>query len=159
MSDIAQVIIDTTQRIARAVCKQHECVLLFGEVLAVGPLRIKVDQRYEIGEEFILLDSRCVETRIQVPQHDQASHHHRVQGTTGITVLTGLTATVGPPPASGPVTDPTGHTHPIDFDTQDALADILLWRGLQVGDKVKMLRLSMQLHYVIERVEGITNDP
>lgn len=154
MSDIAQVLIETIQRIARAVAQQQACVLLFGEVLAVGPLKIKVDQRYEIGEDFILLDSRCVETRIQVPQHDQASHLHRVQGTTGSTVL----ALVAPAP-SGPIPDPTGHTHSIDFDSQEALPDILLWRGLEVGDKVKMLRISTQLHYVLERVGGVTNDP
>lgn len=157
MSDIAQVLIETIQRIARSVCQQHACVLLYGEVLGVEPLRIKVDQRYAIGEDFILLDSRCVETRIEVPQQDQASHVHRVQGTTGTTVLGGLTA--GPPPTALPVADPTGHTHSIDFDSQEALANILLWRGLEVGDKVKMLRLSTQLHYVLERVGGITNDP
>lgn len=155
MSDIAQVLIETIQRIARSVCQQQACVLLYGEVLGVEPLRIKVDQRYEIGEDFILLDSRCVETRIEVPQHGQASHVHRIQGTTGSTVLENLVA------PNGPVVDgpPAGHTHSIDFDSQEALANILLWRGLEQGDKVKMLRLSTQLHYVLERVGGITNDP
>lgn len=41
--------------------------------------------------------------------------------------------------------------------TEVALPDILLWRGLQVGDKVYMIRFSEgQKYYVLQRKEGIT---
>jgi len=41
--------------------------------------------------------------------------------------------------------------------SEDALPDILLWRGLQVGDEVYMIRFSDgQKYYVLQRKEGIT---
>jgi hypothetical protein len=41
-------------------------------------------------------------------------------------------------------------------ETTSALPDILLWRGLRVGDKVRVLRVNKgQMFYVLEREEGI----
>ena len=78
--------------------------LIYGEVLSVEPLEIKVDSRYIITDEFIVLSGLCIEKRIN--------------------------------------DEPTGQ---------------LLWRGLQIGDSVRMLRVQEgQLFYVIEREGGFT---
>lgn len=78
--------------------------LLFGEVTSVSPLKIRVDNRFEIDEQFLILSALVKETTIHI--------------------ATAETAT--------------------------------LWRGLIVGDKVRLLRVSNgQLFYIIEREEGV----
>jgi hypothetical protein len=76
--------------------------LLFGVVTSVSPLKIKIDNRFEVDEKFLILSALVKETTISV------------------------------------------------------LPNILLWRGLIVGDKVRVLRVNKgQMFYVIEREEGI----
>lgn len=76
--------------------------LLFGVVTSTDPLKIKIDNRFEVDEKFIILSTLVKETIIKIP-------------------------------------------------------NILLWRGLIVGDKVRVLRVNQgQMFYVIEREEGIT---
>ena len=52
------------------------------------------------------------------------------------------------------------HTHQVsDTVSKEATSvptDLLLWRGLQVGDKVFMLKVSRgQKYYILQRVEGV----
>lgn len=76
--------------------------LLFGVVTSVSPLKIKIDNRFEVDEKFLILSALVKETTIS------------------------------------------------------ALPDIILWRGLRVGDKVRVLRVNQgQMFYVLEREEGI----
>ena len=73
--------------------------LLFGVVTSVSPLKIKIDNRFEVDEKFLILSALVKET---------------------------------------------------------VLPDIFLWRGLIVGDKVRVLRVNQgQMFYVLEREEGI----
>lgn len=73
--------------------------LVYGQVLSINPLKIKVDNRFEITSNFIILSALAKEKKI----------------------------TIG--------------------DTE-----IILWRGLQTNDKVKMLKVNQgQKYYVIER--------
>lgn len=68
--------------------------LLFGEVTSVSPLKIQVDNRFEVDEQFLILSALVKESP--------------------------------------------------------------LWRGLIVGDKVRLLRVSEgQMFYIIEREEGV----
>lgn len=116
--------------------------ITFGEVTSVSPLKIKVENRFEIDETFLLLSAFVREKWINVPEDANFKHTH---------------------PIPEWQTDPAGpgpHTHTIPaWVTEMDFPKIKLWRGLKVGDQVRMIRLKNgQLYYVIERVEGITND-
>ena len=116
--------------------------LAFGEVTSTAPLKIKIDNRLEVDETFLLLSAFVREKWINVPTDEEPNHTH---------------------PIPQWKTDPAGegpHTHTIPaWQTDPDFPKIKLWRGLKVGDKVRRIRLKAgQLYYVIERVEGITND-
>lgn len=113
--------------------------LLFGDVTSINPLKIKIDNRFEVDEKFLILSALVKETIIKIPKRDANTHKHIIpQHTTS-------------PAGEGP------HTHTIpEMSTNSVLPDILLWRGLKVGDKVRVLRVNAgQMFYVIEREEGI----
>ena len=113
--------------------------LLFGEVTSVSPLKIRVDNRFEIDEQFLILSALVKETIIPVPTSGTSTHSHAIP--------THTTASGG--------TDPHTHTIP-EVTTYSALPSITLWRGLIVGDKVRLLRVNNgQLFYIIEREEGV----
>ena len=118
--------------------------LLFGVVTSKDPLKIKVDNRYEVTKDFLILSALCKETVIPIPAHTHVLQAHSTQ-------------------SAG---DPS-HTHDISqketvggvtvTEEPAAFTSIKLWRGLEVGDKVRMLRVNKgQSFYVIEREEGIT---
>jgi hypothetical protein len=113
--------------------------LLFGEVTSVSPLKIRIDNRFEVDEQFLILSALVKETIVQVPTAETAMHSHIIpEHTTG-------SGGTGP------------HTHTIpEMTTYSALPSITLWRGLIVGDKVRLLRVANgQMFYVIEREEGV----
>ena len=114
--------------------------LLFGEVTSVSPLKIKIDNRFEVDEQFLILSALVKETVIKIPEREENKHLHVIPQHT--------TSAAG----EGP------HTHTIpQMNTLSALPDILLWRGLIVGDKVRVLRVNQgQMFYVLEREEGVT---
>ena len=120
--------------------KPTECV--YGEVTSDKPLKIKVDNKFELDETFLILGQNVRETWIKIPENDKFKHKHVIP------------AWQTDPGGSGP------HTHTIStWNTEEALPDIKLWRGLKTGDKVLMLRVKQgQLYYVLERVEGVKND-
>jgi len=114
--------------------------LLFGVVTSVSPLKIKIDNRFEVDEKFLILSALVKETVIKIPEREENKHLHVIpEHTTS-------------PAGDGP------HTHTIpQMNTYSALPSILLWRGLIVGDKVRVLRVNQgQMFYVLEREEGIT---
>ena len=113
--------------------------LITGTVTSVSPLKIKTD-KIELTETFLVLGALCKSTTIKIPKRDANTHKHKIPQHT---------------------TEPAGtepHTHVIkEFYSEVALPDILLWRGLQVGDEVYMIRFSEgQKYYVLQRKEGIT---
>lgn len=113
--------------------------IITGTVTSVSPLKIKTD-KIELTETFLVLGALCKSTTIKIPKRDANTHRHKVpQHTTQ-------------PAGEGP------HTHTInEFYTEVALPDILLWRGLQAGDEVYMIRFSEgQKYYVLQRKEEIT---
>lgn len=115
--------------------------LLFGVVTSVSPLKIKIDNRFEVDEKFLILSALVKETIIKIPRREENEHTHVIpQHTTSL----------------GGQQDPHTHTIP-QMETRSALPDILLWRGLEVGDKVRILRVNKgQQFFVLEREEGIT---
>ena len=135
--------------------------LMFGVVTSINPLKIKVENRFEITEEFIVLSAMCKEMTVNI-----FAHTHQ------ITVWNAGTHTHGTPAGTSGATtvgDHGTHTHSIPAATTNSkgvhshgatatekLTSVTLWRGLQVNDKVRMLRVSKgQMYYVLEREEGI----
>lgn len=116
--------------------------IVTGTVTSINPLVIKTDES-ELTETFLVVGALCQNTTIKVPNRVGNMHIHLV-----------------PEHATQPATvgDHGTHTHQIQaFNTEAALPDILLWRGLQVGDQVLMIRMSdSQQYYVLQRKEGIT---
>lgn len=185
-------LMDRIRQLVLSLMKQNEPTFFYGVVTAVNPLKIKVKDSYEIDESFIILDSRCRHTVVQIPvdganQHthgmDEALVDYQATGNMGAPVIfvpLGVEAYVPNPdfdssmrptddemPGSGsnpakiinpaipnPTTLPLKHQHTI----HSALPEMLLWRGLKVGDNVKILRLTGgSIHYVFERVERLDN--
>lgn len=125
---------------------QNEIVdIVIGEVTSVKPLKVKVENR-ELTEAFLILGALCQETHIYTPYIKKFNHYHVI------------------PTASTQPADPGPHTHTIDERNTDPLTphgndfDIILWRGLRVGDKVLMLKVGRgQKYYIIQRQEGVTS--
>lgn len=164
--------------------------LTWGEITSVDPIKIKVEGRFELTKEFIILGAMVKETWINIPEHDDNKHIHEMEESLGYLAGTGnmgapvMFMMAGEPPflpnpeyvdpTTTPDKEPTipnpsfdpstitptpslnlGHAHVI----KPALPKIKLWRGLKVGDTVRMFRVGRgQLFYVFEREEGITND-
>lgn len=116
--------------------------LVYGEVTSDSPLKIKVDNRFELDETFLILSQNVRETWIKIPEQDDFKHFHIVP--------VWKTDEGGAPP----------HIHTISpWKTEEALPEIKLWRGLKTGDKVLMFRVKQGGQYlVLERVEGVKND-
>lgn len=116
--------------------------LVYGEVTSDSPLKIKVDNRFELDETFLILSQNVRETWIKIPEQDDFKHFHIVP--------VWKTDEGGAPP----------HIHTISpWKTEEALPKIKLWRGLKTGDKVLMFRVKQGGQYlVLERVEGVKND-
>ena len=116
--------------------------LIYGEVTSDNPLKIKVDNRFELDETFLILSQNVRETWIKIPEQDDFKHFHIVP--------VWKTDEGGAPP----------HRHTISpWKTEEALPKIKLWRGLKTGDKVLMFRVKQGGQYlVLERVEGVKND-
>lgn len=113
--------------------------LVFGVVKKIEPIEIKVDGRFTIGEKFIILSVLCRKQTITVPALDEPKHLHIVPEH--------LTLPAGE----------DDHIHKIEEqETEKELQTITLWRGLKVGDKVRMLRVAEgKLYYVIEREDDL----
>ena len=113
--------------------------LLFGVVTSIAPLKIKIDSRFEVDEKFLILSALVKETIVNIPEREDNKHLH--------VIPEHATSAAG----EGP------HTHNVpQMNTYTALPNILLWRGLIVGDKVRVLRVNQgQMFYVMEREEGI----
>lgn len=121
---------------------QNEVVdLIEGEVISVSPLKVKVDQR-ELTETFLVVGALCVETHIYTDNIIKHNHVHEVPAHS--------TSSGGEP----------AHTHSVDAQNtrnpaQDDF-DIMLWRGLRVGDIVLMLKVSRgQKYFILQRKEGV----
>lgn len=138
--------------------------LMFGVVTSTSPLKIKVENRFEITEEFIILSALCREMTITIPAHkhtvttsigDGGIHTHSIAaGTSGSTTVGGIAHTHSIPEATAPSAG--AHSHTASSSSANALTSITLWRNLQVNDKVLMLRVSKgQMYYVLERKEGV----
>lgn len=123
---------------------QNEIVdIVLGEVTSVKPLKVKVENR-ELTEAFLILGALCKETHIYTDNVVKFDHYHVVPATS---------TQPGGDPSHGHSIAPRD-TDPVSPHGQDY--DIMLWRGLRVGDKVLMLKVGRgQKYYIMQREEGV----
>lgn len=119
---------------------QNEIVdIVIGEVTSVSPLKIKIENR-ELTESFLIVGALCKETHIYTDNIKKYDHKHSVPETT--------------------TRSASNHSHGVDARDTDSPHsgnfDIMLWRGLRIGDRVLMLKVSRgQKYYILQREEGV----
>ena len=126
---------------------QNEVVdIVIGEVTSVEPLKVKVDTR-ELTESFLIVGALCKETHIYTPNIIKHNHYHVIPQTS--------TQAAGEHTHSHTISQ--RNTDPVKPSEDDF--DILLWRGLKVGDKVLMLKVGRgQRYYIMQRQEGAADE-
>lgn len=150
MSTIGNTILDVIKR-GSQIPEFHFTDVLTGKVTGVQPLKIKIGDKLELTERNLILSAFVQETWINVPTtpnplepgDGKYQHRHYIDGETELA-------------NDGQGAD---HKHAIKIYTEFANPKILLWRGLQVGDVVYLLRVAKgQTYFVMQRQEGITNE-
>lgn len=123
---------------------QNELVdIVVGTVTSVSPLKVKVENR-ELTETFLIVGALCRETHISSANIIKNNHYHTI------------------PEHQTESSSPGPHTHTVPQHRTNSEAtsndyDIILWRGLKVGDRVLMLKVSRgQKYYILQREEGVT---
>ena len=122
---------------------QNEVVdIVIGEVTSIKPLKVKIENR-ELTESFLILGALCKETHIYTPYIMKHNHYHVI------------------PQATTQSAGTDSHSHTIDARNTNPIKpqgddfDIMLWRGLKVGDRVLMLKVGRgQKYYILQREEG-----
>ena len=138
-------IVKTMQNIANS-SRQDDAGVITGKVISLSPLLIQVG-KIKLPAELLVLSALVKRTVIKIPAldidlyRDDNMHHHEVEE---------LTTSIA-------LTDTLAHSHVVPAHvTSDKLPEICLWRGLEVGDTVYMLKLDRgQMYYVMQREEGI----
>jgi len=147
---LGKVILESAKRYSQ-IPDSHFTDVLTGKVVATQPLKIRIGDKLELTEKNLILSAFVKETWIDIPTTIEGSdgqdgvfmHRHEINAETELA-------------NDGQGAD---HKHAIKIMTEYALPKILLWRGLQVGDVVYMLRVSRgQTYFVLQRHEGITNE-
>lgn len=132
--------------------QQEPVLFLTGEVISVNPLQIKINEKFILEENSLLLSATVKETWIDIPTTPESEsegkdgvfmHRHEIDAETELA-------------NDGQGSD---HKHAIKIYTEYALPKIRLWRGLVVGDVVRLLKIQDgQFYFVLEREEMITNE-
>lgn len=145
-------LVSTIQTIAQSPANGGKSTdFVMGTVMTVNPLSIKVGNLI-LPEDFLMVSPFCVQVQIdlthnheisaEIKEADLGSHQHSV--------------TVSSSTYSTTETDLGTHTHEAEVTSSNGLGILTLWRGLQVGDNVLMLRgAGGQKYYVLQRQEGI----
>lgn len=139
----ASRLVEAMRRAAKP--KENDIVdIVVGTVTSIAPLKIRID-KLELTESFLILGVLCKETTIKIPNSDTLSHTHVIPSVSTQSAGNSVSST---------------HSHTVSqFATEPSngsFPDILLWRGLQVGDDVYMIRCGQgQKYYVLQRKEGI----
>lgn len=119
--------------------KENEVVdMVIGKVTSVKPLKVKLD-KIELTESFLIVGALCTETVIKTSK----------QGSTPYVLTI---------PARNTETS-NQHTHNVPaVDVKYTPPDLMLWRGLKVGDEVYMIKMARgQKYFIMQRKEGITD--
>lgn len=156
MTEVLNIITDHVKNVLNQ--EQQEPVLFItGEVINVNPLQIKINEKFILEENSLLLSATVKETWIDIPTTNGSEagedggtdgvfmHRHHIVAETELANDGGQGA--------------SDHKHSIDIYTKYSLPRIRLWRGLIVGDVVRLLKVQDgQFYFVLEREEKITNE-
>lgn len=141
MADASRLVA-AMQRAAKP--KENDIVdIVVGTVTSVKPLKIKVD-KLELTETFLVVGALCKAKSITIP-NDTLAHTHTIPSSET---------------EEATISDGTSHSHTISQSKTESgrgsFPVIQLWRGLQVGDDVIMIRCCQgQKYYVLQRKEGV----
>lgn len=119
--------------------KESEVVdMVVGKVTSVKPLKVKLD-KIELTESFLIVGALCTETVIKTSKLGVTPYV--------LTVPNHATETAD------------SHTHTVPaLQVPYTPPDLMLWRGLKVGDEVYMFKMAKgQKYYIMQRKEGITD--
>lgn len=125
--------------------QNHIVDLVVGKVTSIKPLKVKVENK-ELTESFLIVGAMCQETHIYTPNIKKLDHYHVIPSTS--------TQSAGE----------TSHSHSVSSyntqsDPKSPNYDILLWRGLKVGDCVIMLKVAQgQKYFILQRQEGVIDN-
>lgn len=159
MMDFSELLNVVTDHVMNVIKQEQQEPVLFitGEVISVQPLQIKINEKFTLDENSLLLSATVKETWIDIPitTGTEASedggtdgvfmHRHHIVAETEEANDGGQGA--------------QNHKHNIDIWTKYSLPKIRLWRGLKVGDVVRLLKIQDgQFYFVMEREEMITNE-
>lgn len=156
--NLSPMIEDITNHVLNIIRQESNPVLFMtGEVISINPLQIRISNKQTLDEDELLLSATVKETWIDIPTTNGAEagedsgtdgifmHRHHIVGETQEANDGGQGA--------------QNHKHQIDIYTKYELPKIRLWRGLIVGDVVRLLKIQEgQLYFVLEREEMITNE-
>lgn len=134
--------------------------LVIGQVTSVDPLKVKVENR-ELTESFLILGALVKETHIYNLNVEKLEHRHKVPKTTtdAMTCTAAHAHTIQERNTNDDTCTKVTDEHGRDHIYHDIDFDIMLWRGLRVGDIVWMLKLAQgQKYYILQREEGVIPD-
>lgn len=120
--------------------KQSEVVdMVTGTVTSVKPLKVKLD-KIELTESFLIVGALCTETIIKTSEQGVTPYK--------LTVPAHTTQTS------------SDHSHSVSaIEVPYTPPDLMLWRGLKVGDQVYMIKMARgQKYYIMQRKEGVIDD-
>lgn len=127
--------------------------MVIGKVTSVNPLKVKLD-KIELTETFLIVGALCQETIIKTSQQGITPYvltvpSHSTESVSGHTHSYGSSSTQ----SAGQ------HQHNVSpVEVSYTPPDLMLWRGLKVGDEVYMIKMARgQKYYIIQRKEGITD--
>ena len=157
MMDLSELLNIVTDHVLNVIQQEQQEPVLFitGEVVSINPLRIKINEKFILEENSLLLSATVKETWIDIPTTtgDEASEDG---GTDGVFMHRHHIVAQTELANDGQGVD---HKHDIDVWTKYSLPKIRLWRGLIVGDIVRLLKVQDgQFYFVLEREEMITNE-
>lgn len=159
MMDLTNFLNNITDHVMSVVRQEQQDQMLFitGEVVSINPLQIKISNKLTLSEDSLLLSATVKETWIDIPTTTGAESGEDA-GTDGVFMhrhhIVGETEEAND---GGQGAQP--HKHAIDIYTKYDLPKIRLWRGLIVGDIVRLLKVQDgQFYFVLEREEMITNE-
>lgn len=112
--------------------------MVMGKVTSIKPLKVKLD-KIELTESFLIVGALCTETIIKTSEQGATPYE--------LTIPAHSTETA------------SEHTHKVAAaKVSYTPPDLMLWRGLKVGDEVYMIKMAKgQKYYIMQRKEGITD--
>ena len=110
---------------AQAIPPESRTDILYETVTSISPLKVSIDNRFEVTQDFLTLSPFCYDHIITF--NEDEAHTHTVETYYG---------------------EKTTSTYP------GKQISVTVWQGLRVGDKVRLLRYrSGQMFYILDKGE------